>query len=337
VDNMPPNPTYKIQIVNNLSETVQAWGQMLVFTVPELMFLDTGAVALANGSQTTVGNLTTYIAGDEIGVIGLLSAENTGAADATIAAGNVVLQRDNATADQKASQRGWYLYASSQSGRSGTLPLMRVDANIANPTYQMKATAPAAGLNGEAKIAVFTFQRLRWWVGGKITGKSTYMKPVLTAAEAGYVFIEDDTGKVYIWSGTAWASASAGKALIWRAALSISSGTMNHYHLTGGVASSVDSGSETQVYPFYLFFSGTIGNMAINVVSNASGNSITLTLRKNNNTNVFSITVPSGATGRFINTATASINEADFLKWRITQTVVNAGATVSPALLRWVE
>ncbi|MEM4305869.1 MAG: hypothetical protein QXD61_07830, partial [Candidatus Caldarchaeum sp.] len=25
VDNMPPNPTYKIQIMNNLSETVQAW------------------------------------------------------------------------------------------------------------------------------------------------------------------------------------------------------------------------------------------------------------------------------------------------------------------------
>jgi hypothetical protein len=51
---------------------------------------------------------------------------------------------------------GWYLESTSAQGRSGILPLFRLDTRVSNPSYQIKMTARANGINGEAKILAFT-------------------------------------------------------------------------------------------------------------------------------------------------------------------------------------
>jgi hypothetical protein len=53
------------------------YAEIVAFTVFDAAFLDTGAVlSLTDGSQVTVGNLTTSLSGDVV-VIGLAAAENT--------------------------------------------------------------------------------------------------------------------------------------------------------------------------------------------------------------------------------------------------------------------
>ncbi|MEM4497982.1 MAG: hypothetical protein QW692_04050, partial [Nitrososphaerota archaeon] len=151
------NPSYSIQVYNSLSETSQAWGEIIAFRVGDSAFLDTGSVALTSGSQVTVGNLTTSLSG-EVGVIALAAAENTGSSDVTaFNAGDVVLQLNNQATGQVANQRGWYIYQTTYNGRSGVYALFRVDVGVSNPSYQVKMTARASGINGEAKILAFSF------------------------------------------------------------------------------------------------------------------------------------------------------------------------------------
>ncbi|MEM3689086.1 MAG: hypothetical protein QXW42_04155 [Thermofilum sp.] len=155
------NPSYNIQVYNSLSETSQAWGEIIAFRVGDGAFLDTDSVALTNGSQVTVGNLSTNL-GSEVGVIALAAAGNTGSSDVTaFNAGDVVLQLNNQATGQVANQRGWLLEQTSYSGRSGVYSLFRVDTGVFNPSYQVKMTARASGINGEAKILAFGFAR--WW------------------------------------------------------------------------------------------------------------------------------------------------------------------------------
>ncbi|MEM3447293.1 MAG: hypothetical protein QXP38_00205, partial [Nitrososphaerota archaeon] len=149
------NQAYSIQVYNNLSETSQAWGEILAFRVGDGAFLDTGSVTLTSGSQVKVGDLSTSLTG-EVGVIALAAAENTGSSDVTaFNAGDVVLQKNNSATGQVANQRGWFFRATSYSGRSGVYALFRVDSSVSNPSYQVKMTARASGINGEAKIVAF--------------------------------------------------------------------------------------------------------------------------------------------------------------------------------------
>ncbi|MEM4268696.1 MAG: hypothetical protein QW223_01100 [Candidatus Caldarchaeum sp.] len=150
------NQNYTIQVYNSSGVTSQAWGEIIAFRVGDGAFLDTASVSLTNGSQVTVGNLSTSLSG-EVGVIALAAAENTSTTNVTaFNVGDVVLQLNNQTTGQGGNQRGWYLEGTSYSGRSGVYALFRADTDVSNPSYQVKMTARASGLNGEAKILAFT-------------------------------------------------------------------------------------------------------------------------------------------------------------------------------------
>ncbi|MEM4154504.1 MAG: hypothetical protein QXW52_06795, partial [Candidatus Caldarchaeum sp.] len=150
------NASYSLQVYNNLAVTSQAWGEIIAFPVSDGAFLDTGSVALSNGSQVTVGDLSTTLSG-EVGVVALAESENTTGSDITaFNAGDVVLQLNNSATGQIANQRGMFLERTSYQGRSGILPLFRADTDVSSPSYQVKMTARASGLNGEAKILAFT-------------------------------------------------------------------------------------------------------------------------------------------------------------------------------------
>ncbi|MEM4167706.1 MAG: hypothetical protein QXW98_04625 [Candidatus Caldarchaeum sp.] len=150
------NPSYSIQVYNSLSVTSQAWGEIIAFRVGDGAFLDTASVGLTNGSQLTVGNLSTSLSG-EVGVIALAAAEYTGGSSAVTAfnAGDVVLQLDNQETGQVANQRGWILEYTGWHSRTGVYALFRADTGVSNPSYQVKMTARADGINGEAKILAF--------------------------------------------------------------------------------------------------------------------------------------------------------------------------------------
>ena len=111
---------------------------------------------MTSGSQVTVGNLATTLSGD-VAVIGLVAAENTSASDVTaFNADDVVLQKDNSSTGQISNLVGWFLEQTSYAGRSGIMPLFRLDIDVSNPSYQIKMTARASGINGEAKILAFS-------------------------------------------------------------------------------------------------------------------------------------------------------------------------------------
>jgi hypothetical protein len=147
--------TYSVELTNNTSVAFNCYAEVVAFTVSDGAFLDTGSVALTKDSQVTVGSLSTALTGD-VAVIALAAAENTGAISVTaFNAGDVVLQKDNSTADQISNLVGWYLGASSGPDRSGVMPLFRLDSGVSNPSYQVKMTARASNINGEAKILAF--------------------------------------------------------------------------------------------------------------------------------------------------------------------------------------
>ena len=149
--------TYSLEVTNNSGYTLTFYAEIVAFTVSSGSFLDTGSVALTNGSQVTVGNLSTTLTGDVV-VIGLAAVENTRTSNVTaFNAGDVVLQKDNSTTGQISNLVGWVLYSTSgYYGRSGILPLFRLDTAVTNPSYQIKMTARANGINGEAKILAFS-------------------------------------------------------------------------------------------------------------------------------------------------------------------------------------
>jgi len=147
--------SWSVEIYNNTSITFMAYAILCVFTVYSGSFLDTGSVALTSGTQVTVGNLSTTLSGNVV-VIGLAAADNTTTSDVSaFNAGDVVLQRDNSATGQISNSVLWWLEKTSLSGRSGILPLLRYDTNVSSPSYQIKMTARASGINGEAKIVAF--------------------------------------------------------------------------------------------------------------------------------------------------------------------------------------
>jgi len=148
--------TYSVEITNGSIQIFYCYAEIVAFTVYDGALLDTDSVALTSGSQVTVGNLSTTLSGN-VAVIGLAAAENTGTSAVTaFNAGDVVLQLNNSSTDQISNLVGWYLESSSSHGRSGILPLFRLDSGVSNPSYQIKMTARASGINGEAKILAFT-------------------------------------------------------------------------------------------------------------------------------------------------------------------------------------
>ena len=147
--------TWTVEFTNGRSVAFNAYAILVVFTVADLAFLDTTSVALTNGSQVTVGNLSTSLQGD-VAVIAIASAENTSNSNVTaFNANDVVLQLNNSATGQISNLVGWRLEASASHGRSGNLPLFRFDTRVTNPSYQVKMTARANGINGEAKIVAF--------------------------------------------------------------------------------------------------------------------------------------------------------------------------------------
>jgi len=148
--------TWTVEFTNGSSVEFNVYATLVVFTVADLAFLDTASVALTNGSQVTVGNLNTTLQGD-VAVIAIASAENTsGSVVRAFYANDVVLQLNNSATGQISNLVGWYLEQNGWHGRSGNLPLFRFDTNVTNPSYQVKMTARADGINGEAKIVAFS-------------------------------------------------------------------------------------------------------------------------------------------------------------------------------------
>jgi hypothetical protein len=152
--------TYSVEVYNDSGASFNLYAMLVAFTVSDGAFLDTGSVSLnppAPGPvQTTVGNLSTTLSGD-VAVIGLGATENTGLSDVTaFNANDVVLQKDNSSTGQISNLVGWYLYRNSYAGRSGVLPMFRLDTDVTNPSYQIKMTARTSNINGEAKILAFS-------------------------------------------------------------------------------------------------------------------------------------------------------------------------------------
>jgi len=148
--------TYSVEVTNGSSVAFNCYAEIVAFTVGGGAFLDTGSVALTSGSQVTVGNLATTLSGNVV-VIGLAAAENTGSTTVTgFNAGDVVLQLNNSATGQISNLVNWYFEDTSSHGRSGILPLFRLDTGVSNPSYQIKMTARVSGINGEAKILAFT-------------------------------------------------------------------------------------------------------------------------------------------------------------------------------------
>ena len=150
--------TWSVEITNGSSVAINAYAIIVTFTVADVAFLDTDSVALTNGSQVTVGNLSTRLSGDVV-AIGMATAENTSTANVTaFYANDVVLQVNDLATGQSANLVDWYLEQTGWHGRSGILPLFRYDTGVTNPSYQIKMTARANGINGEAKIVAFPGQ-----------------------------------------------------------------------------------------------------------------------------------------------------------------------------------
>jgi hypothetical protein len=149
--------TYSVEVSNgNAIYIFDFYAELVAFTVFDGFFLDTTSVTLTNATQVTVGNLTTSLSGDVV-VMGLAAAENTGGAQVTaFNANDVVLQLNNSATGQIGNLVGWLLEATNATGRSGVLSLFRIDTGVTNPSYQIKMTARAAGINGEAKILAFS-------------------------------------------------------------------------------------------------------------------------------------------------------------------------------------
>jgi hypothetical protein len=148
--------TWSIEIYNNSTQTFSFYAGIVAFTVFDGAFLDTAAVGLSNGVQVLVGNLTTNLTGDVV-AIGIGSAENTSNSMLTaFNAGDVVLQKDNLATGQVSLGVNWNLAKNNEWNRSGMLALFRLDTGVTNPSYQIKMTARASGINGEAKILAFS-------------------------------------------------------------------------------------------------------------------------------------------------------------------------------------
>ena len=151
-NNVSANPTYAVQVYNNLSETSRAWAEIVAFQVDDGAFLDTGAVA-SGTSPVTIGNLSTSITGEGAAII-LVAGENTTTGAITIPANNIFGRISNKTFNQTSNRQGWILSATSSENRSGVLPLLRGDA-ISSDGFQAVAAGFGAGVNLEAKILVF--------------------------------------------------------------------------------------------------------------------------------------------------------------------------------------
>jgi len=148
--------TYSIEIYNDSGYTHSCYAMLVAFTVSDGAFLDTGSVALVNGSQVTVGNLATALQGD-VAAIAFAAAENTtGSAVRVFYANDIVFQKDNSVTGQIANQVDWWLWHNGNWVRAGIASFFRFDTNVTNPSYQIKMTARANGINGEAKIVAFT-------------------------------------------------------------------------------------------------------------------------------------------------------------------------------------
>jgi hypothetical protein len=144
--------TYSLEVSNGGTVQVTMYGIIVAFTVDNGAFLDTSSVSLTSGSQVTVGSLSTTLAGDVV-AIGLVADNFTGTADTKgFDPSDVVLRRDNSVTGQVANQVAWYVVGNIW---PGTLPLFRFDTSVSNPSYQIKMTARAANLFGEAKILAF--------------------------------------------------------------------------------------------------------------------------------------------------------------------------------------
>jgi hypothetical protein len=147
--------TYSVEITNGSTVPYNCFAEIVAFDVTDAAFLDTGSVAVAT-TQTTVGNLITNLSGN-VAVIALAAAERTATSDGdTFLENAVVLQKDNSSTDQVSNLVRWYIYRNSYNARSGVLPLFRYDANVSNPSYQVKMTANSGSPNGEAKILAFS-------------------------------------------------------------------------------------------------------------------------------------------------------------------------------------
>ena len=147
--------SYSIEVYNNSGYSYVFFGEIVAFTIYDGAFLDTASVALTANTQVTVGNLSTTLQGD-VAVIALGAAENTTTTNVTaFNAGGVVLQINNDATTQISNQTSWFIYNTGTHARSGVLSMFRFDSNLYNPSYQVKMTAAASGLNGEAKILVF--------------------------------------------------------------------------------------------------------------------------------------------------------------------------------------
>ena len=145
------NPTYRIRIANNSGTNLAAFGQIVAFTVSDGAYLDGASTGLSNGVQVTVGNLTTALSGDvaTIAVGAYNYPSNTGS---IFNAGDVVLQLNNSATGQVSNA---VALSGSDIPIAAHLPLFRLDIGVSNPSYQIKMTARASGINGEAKILAF--------------------------------------------------------------------------------------------------------------------------------------------------------------------------------------
>ena len=148
--------TIAIEAYNDSEVSMNFYGRFIIFNVYDGFFLDTGSVALST-TQTTIANLsTTFPANSEIGVLPVIIIDNQTTTAYDFSAGNIVLQENNSTTNQVATELPITYMWSAVYGRNKAVILPgRYVPTTNNPSYQIKATAPATGLYGETKMVVF--------------------------------------------------------------------------------------------------------------------------------------------------------------------------------------
>jgi hypothetical protein len=247
--------TYSVEVTNGSSQTFNFYAEVVAFTVSDGAFLDTASVGLSTNNQVTVGNLTTSLSGD-VAVIGLAASDYT-RTTAVIGfnAGDVVLQLNNSTTGQIPNLTALYLDQAANGGRSCVLPLFRLDAGVANPSYQIKMTARASGLNGEAKILAFNLVVTVTVSDGGVGVDAVVVNASLSLGDSGAgVDVVDVAGSIPV------GDSGAGVESVDMVKEALDSGAGVDY-FTGGVYKAVDDyGMGMDSVPFMLKEAGDAGS-----------------------------------------------------------------------------
>lgn len=141
--------TFKEKGNANVFQELRKW-QIAVDAAPTSVFTDGSSTAILTSATTLVSQATSFADSNNV-IIAVCTFNNTGTVK-TIAAGGLILQNGSTTL---ASNANIIQTGNTSSRATVSYTFVYSDSGVtASPTYNIKATANATGLNGECKIEV---------------------------------------------------------------------------------------------------------------------------------------------------------------------------------------